>query len=71
MLKVEMLKIQINIMAMLLSEFEFLSVYRADLVSSRTLSFAGPYSIRSEMCLLTTNRKEKKKKKKKKEKIKH
>ena len=34
-----MLSIQINTMAMLLSEFDFLPVYRADLAGSRTLSF--------------------------------
>ena len=34
-----MLNIQINTMAMLLSEFEFLPIYRADLAGSRTLSF--------------------------------
>ena len=38
-LKVEMLKRQINIIAMLLSEFDFLPIYRADLAGSRTLSF--------------------------------
>ena len=39
MLQVHMLKIQINTMAMLLSEFDFLPIYRADLAGSRTLSF--------------------------------
>ena len=34
-----MLSIQINTMAMLLSEFDFLPIYRADLAGSRTLSF--------------------------------
>ena len=34
-----MLGIQINTMAMLLGEFDFLSIYRADLAGSRTLSF--------------------------------
>ena len=38
-LKVEILKRQINIIAMLLSEFDFLPIYRADLAGSRTLSF--------------------------------
>ena len=42
-LKVEMLNTQINTMAMLLSEFDFLPIYRADLAGSRTLSFIGPY----------------------------
>ena len=36
-----MLKIQINTMAMLLSEFDVLPIYRADLAGSRTLSFAS------------------------------
>ena len=35
-----MLSIQINTMAMLLSEFDFLPIYRADLAGSRTLSFS-------------------------------
>ena len=39
-LEVEMLKIQINTMEMLLGEFDFLPIYRADLAGSRTLSFA-------------------------------
>ena len=39
--RVEMLSIQINIMAMLLSKFDFLPIYRADLAGSRTLSFVG------------------------------
>ena len=39
-LKVEMLSIQINTIAMLLSEFDFLPIYRADLAGSRTLSFS-------------------------------
>ena len=34
-----MLSIQINTMAMLLNEFDFLPIYRADLAGSRTLSF--------------------------------
>ena len=34
-----MLSTQINTMAMLLSEFDFLPIYRADLAGSRTLSF--------------------------------
>ena len=42
-LKVEMLSIQINTMAMLLSEFDFLPVYRADLAGSRTLTFAAGF----------------------------
>ena len=42
-LKVEMLSIQINTMAMLLSEFDFLPIYRADLAGSRTLFFATCY----------------------------
>ena len=36
-----MLSIQINTMAMLLSEFDFLPIYRADLAGSRTLSFTA------------------------------
>ena len=39
-----MLNIQINTMAMLLSEFEFLPIYRADLAGSRTLSFTIIYN---------------------------
>ena len=38
-LKVEMLKVQIITMATLLSEFDFVPVYKADLAGSRTLSF--------------------------------
>ena len=35
-----MLSIQINTKAMLLSEFDFLPIHRADLAGSRTLSFS-------------------------------
>ena len=40
-LKVEMLSIQINTMAILLSEFNVSPIYRADLRGSRTLSFGN------------------------------
>ena len=36
---------QINTMAMLLSEFHFLPIYRADLAGSRTLSFSVSTSV--------------------------
>ena len=43
-----MLSIQTDTMAMLLSEFDFLQIYRADLAGSRTLSFQAPEPSSSE-----------------------
>ena len=40
-----MLSIQIDTMAMLLREFDFLQIYRADLAGSRTLSFDECYFV--------------------------
>ena len=43
-----MLSIQTNTMAMLLSEFDFLPIYRADLAGSRTLSFGSSTLVQTE-----------------------
>ena len=49
-----MLSIQINTMAMLLSEFDFLPIYRADLAGSRTLSFKSIKYISTIYIMTTT-----------------
>ena len=57
-LKVEMLKVQINTMAILLSESDFfLPIYRADLAGSRTLSFGfiGPVVSEEKEFKMLTN----------------